>query len=127
MQTGKRGIRLTAERITTTFVPAQFGAQFAGQSLLFVPRVVSQLPEGLIIQEELVTVSQEKSAYIPVSVANTSKLDVSLTSCNVLGHLEEIKAVYPITVDLIPRIQDMLDSLHGSSWFSFLGQGKAYH
>ena len=27
----------------------------------------------------------------------------------------------------IPRIQDMLDSLHGSSWFSVLDQGKAYH
>lgn len=27
----------------------------------------------------------------------------------------------------IPRIQDMLDSLHGSSWFSMIDQGKAYH
>ncbi len=27
----------------------------------------------------------------------------------------------------IPRIQDMLDSLHGSSWFFVLDQGKAYH
>lgn len=27
----------------------------------------------------------------------------------------------------IPRIQDMLDSLGGSSWFSVLDQGKAYH
>lgn len=28
---------------------------------------------------------------------------------------------------LIPRVQDMLDSLGGSSWFSVLDQGKAYH
>uniref|UniRef100_A0A3P8TE73 Gypsy retrotransposon integrase-like protein 1 n=2 Tax=Amphiprion percula TaxID=161767 RepID=A0A3P8TE73_AMPPE len=27
----------------------------------------------------------------------------------------------------IPRIQDMLDSLTGSSWFTVLDQGKAYH
>lgn len=27
----------------------------------------------------------------------------------------------------IPRIQDMLDTLGGSSWFSVLDQGKAYH
>uniref|UniRef100_H3ABA9 ribonuclease H n=1 Tax=Latimeria chalumnae TaxID=7897 RepID=H3ABA9_LATCH len=27
----------------------------------------------------------------------------------------------------IPRIRDMLDSLSGSSWFSVLDQGKAYH
>ncbi|RXN20785.1 Retrovirus-related Pol poly from transposon [Labeo rohita] len=27
----------------------------------------------------------------------------------------------------IPRIQDMLDALGGSSWFSVLDQGKAYH
>ena len=28
---------------------------------------------------------------------------------------------------LIPRFQEALDSLGGSSWFSVLDQGKAYH
>lgn len=38
-QTGKRGIRLAAEQITT-YARAHVGAQFAGQSLLFVPDVL---------------------------------------------------------------------------------------
>ncbi|KAJ8369291.1 hypothetical protein SKAU_G00093190 [Synaphobranchus kaupii] len=90
--TGKRGVRLTAEQITTTYVCARVGIQFAGQSLLFVPDELSQLPEGLV------TVSKGRSVYIPVSIASTSKLDVTLMPRTVLGHLEEIKAWYPITV-----------------------------
>lgn len=99
VQTGKRGIHLAAEQITTTYVRAHVGAQFAGQSLLFVPDVLSQLPEGLVIQEGLVTISEGRSVHIPVSVANISKLDVTLIPRTILGHLEEIKAVYPITVE----------------------------
>ena len=99
VQTGKREIRLTAEQITTTFVRAHVGTQFAGESLLFVPNVPSQLPEGLVIQEGLITVTEGRFVYIPVSVANTTKLDVTLTPHTILGHLEEIKAVYPITAE----------------------------
>lgn len=61
MQTEKGGVHLAAEQITTTYVRAHYGAQFAGRNL-FVPVVSSQLPEGLVIQEGLVTAS-EVSTY----------------------------------------------------------------
>lgn len=48
VRTGKRGIRLAAEQITTSSIRAHVGAQFAGQSLLFVPHETSQLPKGLV-------------------------------------------------------------------------------
>ena len=36
--------------------------------------------------------------------------------------------IYPSVYRLpIPRIQDVIDSLGGNSWFSTLDQGKAYH
>ncbi len=89
--TGKRGIHLAAERITTSSIRAHVGAQFAGHSLLFIPKETSQLPEGLVIQEGLVTVSERRSVYIPVSIANTNKHDVTLIPRTILGHLEEIK------------------------------------
>lgn len=58
-QTGKRGIHcLAAEQITNTYVCAHVGAQLAGQSLLFVPDELSQLPEDLVSQEGLLTVSE---------------------------------------------------------------------
>lgn len=105
VRTGKRGIRLAAEQITTAYVHAHVGDQFAEQGLLFVPDKLSQLPEGLVIQEGLVTVSEGRSVYIPVSVANTNKLDVTLIPHTILGHLEEIKAVYPITVESSDKTQ----------------------
>ncbi|KAI3353883.1 hypothetical protein L3Q82_005091 [Scortum barcoo] len=90
---------MAAEQITTLNIRAHVGAQFTGQSLLFVPDEVSQLPVELVIQVGLVTVGDGRLAYIPVSVANTSKHDLILSPHTILGHLEEIKAVYPITVE----------------------------
>ncbi|KAL3966228.1 nuclear receptor co-repressor 2 [Sarotherodon galilaeus] len=105
---GKRGLCLAAEQITTTYVRAHIGAQFSGQSLLFVPNEPSQLPEGLVIQEGLVTIMEGWSVYIPVAIANTNKRDVNLIPHTVLGHLEEIKAVYPITPE---KTQDSVEQI----------------
>lgn len=99
VQTGKQVIHLPAKQITTIYVRAHMGAQFAGQSLLFLPLEPSQLPEGLVIQEGLVTVREGRSVHMPVSVANTSKLNLTLARRTILGHLEEIKAVYPVTLE----------------------------
>ncbi|KAK7907779.1 hypothetical protein WMY93_016391 [Mugilogobius chulae] len=59
---------------------------------------LSQLPEGLVIQEGLVTVTEGRSVYIPISIANADKQDLTLSPRTILGHLEEIKAVYPVNV-----------------------------
>lgn len=50
----KRTLCLASEQIITTYVCAHIGAQFSGQSLLFVPNDESSpSPEGLVIQEGL--------------------------------------------------------------------------
>lgn len=54
----KRTLCLPSEQITTTHVRAHIGAQFSGQSLLFVPNDESSpSPEGLVVQEGLVSSS----------------------------------------------------------------------
>ncbi|RXN17604.1 Retrovirus-related Pol poly from transposon [Labeo rohita] len=62
----------------------------------------------------------EGTLQVPMLVAS----DASVAENPIVGYnvIEEIIGRHPI-----PRIQDMLDSLSGSSWFSVLDQGKAYH
>ncbi|XP_035768899.1 josephin-2 [Neolamprologus brichardi] len=69
---------------------------------------LTKLPEGLVIQEGLVTIMEGRSVYIPVAIANTNKRDVNLIPHTVLGHLEEIKAVYPITPE---KTQDSVEQI----------------
>lgn len=64
-----------------------------------------------------------RSAYSS-PIACVRKKDGSLRLCCDYRELKQksIPDRHPI-----PRIQDMLDSLSGSAWFSILDQGKAYH
>ncbi|KAL1252662.1 hypothetical protein QQF64_017355 [Cirrhinus molitorella] len=57
----------------------------------------SPLPEGLMIQEGVVKVGNEKTAKVPIAIANTAKHPVILTPRLILGHLEVIKSTYPVT------------------------------
>lgn len=97
VQVGKRGIRLAAEQVTTIFASAHAGARFTGDSMLFNPCELPELPEGLVIQKGLVKLNRDRSAYVPVPIANTNKYDVTLTPRFVLGHLQEVKTVYAAT------------------------------
>ncbi|CAL9690550.1 unnamed protein product [Knipowitschia caucasica] len=107
--TGKKEIRLPAAQISTAYICANVGAQYAGQSVLFVPDELSQLPEGLVIQEGLVTVTQGRSVYIPIYIVNANKQDLTLSPHTILGHLEEIKAVYPVTAQSPENTPERLD------------------
>lgn len=68
-------------------------------------------------------IAESKSSYSSPIVC-VRKKDGSLRLCCDYRELNQksIPDRHPI-----PRIQDMLDSLGGSSWFSVLDQGKAYH
>lgn len=73
VQAGKRGIRLAAGQITTIFTRAHAGAQFKGESMLFTPCELPQLPEDLVIEEGLVRIDSDRTAYVPIPFANTNK------------------------------------------------------
>lgn len=68
-------------------------------------------------------ISKSRSPY-SFPVVCVRKKDGSLRLCCDYRELnrKSVQDRHPI-----PRIQDMLDSLSGSSWFSVLDQGKAYH
>ncbi len=68
-------------------------------------------------------ITKSRSAYSSPMVC-VRKKDGSLRLCCDYRELNQksIPDRHPI-----PRIQDMLDSLSGSAWFSILDQGKAYH
>lgn len=73
VHTGKRTINLAAEQVTTVYVKANTGAQFKGQDLLLVPSEEPTLPEGVTIEEGLITVPNDRSGYVPIPIANTNR------------------------------------------------------
>lgn len=68
-------------------------------------------------------IAQSRSSYLS-QVVFVRKKDWSLKLCCDYTELnrKSVPNRHPI-----PRVQDMLDSLGGSSWFSVLDQAKAYH
>ena len=94
--TGKRTIRLAAETVTTVNVRACAGTQFKGQSLLFVPCDQPNLPEGVSVEEGLVTVTRGKSMCVPVPLMNTNKYDITVNARTVLGYLQGVKTAYAV-------------------------------
>lgn len=98
---GKRRISLAAEQVTVAYVKVNTGAQFKGQDLLLVPSEQSNLPQGVTIEEGLITVPNGRSGYVPVPIANTNKQDVMINQRMVLGHLKTFKTSYTVRTEQI--------------------------
>ncbi|KAF3836244.1 hypothetical protein F7725_028802 [Dissostichus mawsoni] len=60
VHTGKRTLTLGAEQVTTVYVNVNTGAQYHGQDLLLVPSEEPTLPEGVVIEEGLVSVPRKR-------------------------------------------------------------------
>lgn len=105
VQTGRKFIHLAAEKVTTVHVRACSGIQFRGQSLLFVPCGLPDLPEGVTVKEGLVTVTTGKSMYVPVPIMNTNKYDITMNPHTVLGHLQAIKTAYAVQSEQLPTLE----------------------
>lgn len=80
-------------------VKANLGDQFREQDLLLVPSEEPTLPEGVVVEEGLVTVPNDRFRYVPVPIANTSKQDIMLTQHTVIGHLQVVKTAYTIQTE----------------------------
>ena len=93
---GKTTIHLAAGKVTTVYVRACAGNQFKGQSLLSVPCDLPDLPEGVAVEEGLVTVTSGKSMVVPVPITNTNKFDVTVTPRTVMYHLQAVKTAYAV-------------------------------
>lgn len=103
MQTGRRHGHLSANQVTTALVKVNTGSQFKGQSLLLVPSKEPSLPEGVAIEEGLVTVPADRFAVVPVQIANTNNYAVTQDRRILLGHLQVVKSVLPMAPGQINR------------------------
>ncbi len=101
VHTGKRRISLAAEQVTIVYVKASTGSQFKGQDLLLVPSEEPTLPEGVTIEEGLITVPSDRSRYVAIPIANTNKQDITLSQRTVLGHLQTFKTTYAVRTEQI--------------------------
>lgn len=73
--------------------------------MYFCPKINTDLPEGLHIQEVLFTLKKGNSASVPVPVINTTGHSITLSPRVSLGHIESVKAVYPAALQPVAPAQ----------------------
>ena len=80
----------------------------AKTKVLFVPNESGTLPTGLELKETLFTLPKGYSFRINIEVYNSSEHAITLNGRSVLGHVELVKSVTPISVKL--KNEPRLDS-----------------
>ena len=68
--------------------------------MLFQAHVFSALPEGLKLNETLLTISQGNSCQISVPISNVSKHDIVIPPRSDIGTLPTVSTVTPLQVKL---------------------------
>lgn len=88
----KRQINLATEQVTILCVKFNAGTQFSPlvQLVQLVHWEQPILTEDITIEEGLITVLGDRSSYVSIPIANTSKQDVTLNQCTVLGQLQTV-------------------------------------
>lgn len=101
--TGRRTFTLAAGEVTTVYVNVNTGAQYHGQDLLLVPSEELTLPEGVMIEEGIVSVPSKRPGCVPVPIVNSNKHSVTLAQRTVLGHLHTVKTAYAAGLEQVNR------------------------
>ena len=68
--------------------------------VLFEPIDNTELPSGLLLQEELKSIKQGNCSLMNVKITNQTNHDIILPGRTVLGHLQLVRSVTPIEVKL---------------------------
>ncbi|XP_071996711.1 uncharacterized protein [Engystomops pustulosus] len=95
---GLRSTTIPAHTAVGVKCGVRVGPRQKPQKMLFVPQDPAQLPEGVITGETVVSVPYSGFAKVTVLVMNSTKHEVKLDPRTSLGHLEDIKTVYPANV-----------------------------
>lgn len=100
VKNGRKLVYLPANQVTTIMVRAHVGSQYEGQELLFSPSEINPLQEDLELNEAVVKIPVRHVKYIPISVVNTAKQNITLQRNQILGYLQSVKTVYPAATQL---------------------------
>ena len=68
--------------------------------VIFEPDENSELPNGLVAQEALMTIKPGKSSKVNVEILNVSKHDIVIPKRSVIGRIELLQSVTPLDVKL---------------------------
>eukprot|EP00112_Aurelia_sp_Birch-Aquarium-sp1_P003997 Seg1452.4 transcript_id=Seg1452.4/GoldUCD/mRNA.D3Y31 product="Retrovirus-related Pol polyprotein from transposon 17.6" pseudo=true protein_id=Seg1452.4/GoldUCD/D3Y31 len=68
--------------------------------VIFEPDENSELPNGLVAQEALMTIRPGKSSKVNVEIVNVSKHDIVIPKRSVIGRIELLQSVTPLDVKL---------------------------
>ena len=68
--------------------------------VIFEPDESSELPNGLVAQEALLTIKPGKSSKVNIEIVNVSKHDIVIPKRSVIGRIELLQSVTPLDVKL---------------------------
>ena len=68
--------------------------------VIFEPDENSELPNGLVSQEALMTIKPGKSIKVNIEIVNVSKHDIVIPKRSVIGRIELLQSVTPLDVRL---------------------------
>lgn len=94
---GRKHVYLPANQVTTVMVRAHVGSQYQGQELLFLPSEASPV-QDLELSEAVVKIPVRHIKYIPISIVNAAKHNITLQRNHILGYLQPVKTVYLVAV-----------------------------
>lgn len=97
VKTGKRKVVLHPGEAITVRCRAHTQTE-KDTVILFCPKMTTDLPEGLHVQEVLFTMKIGNSFTVPVSVINTTGQSTTPELHVNLGQIESVKAVYLVAV-----------------------------
>lgn len=109
VKTGKKSVVLPAGQLTTVHGHTHAGNLNQEQVMLFVPDEKLHWPEGLSINEMIVTLSRGNSSRTAIPITNNTSHNIVLDKRTVLGHLQSVKTVYPAPmrpIEVKPSLPD---------------------
>lgn len=68
------------------------------QEVLFEPEGIPEWPEGVNITETVICLKKGNWSRVSIPVMNNSNHNITLAPCTVLGHLQQVRAIYPVDV-----------------------------
>ncbi|KAL0152983.1 hypothetical protein M9458_051712 [Cirrhinus mrigala] len=97
-KTGRSVTKIPAKQTIAVKCCIKTGPLLSNQAALFVPDECARWPDGLKVEENIVRLQRGTCSRICIPVINDTAHDIDLPPRAVLGHIQQVKAIYPAEV-----------------------------
>lgn len=96
IKTGRRKTTIPRQSTVKIWCGARIDGGMKGMLALFEPNIEAPWSEGLHVSETVLRLPSKWTSKIAVTVSNTTQHEVTLPARLLLGHLQPVKAVFPV-------------------------------